>query len=227
MQAKPKMQSPKQNGFTMIETLIVLLIVMVIGAMAIPGYQATVRYLRMSGDGRDINGLIAGAKMQAAADFSHVRAYADLAANTFHMETWNKTLVPGGCWQTVGDADAAGNPRCTIDGTSPIQPLSQGVTFGFAGLGAPPPNTQAVIGQAPDCTIGDGNGGTKPNAKCLVFNSRGIPITGFPPKPYGNGALYITDNNTAYGVTANASGSIQVWAASVNAPTGNNPWYHK
>jgi len=226
MQAKPKMQSPKQNGFTMIETLIVLLIVMVIGAMAIPGYQSTVRYLRMSGDGRDINGLIAGAKMQAAADFSHVRAYADLAAipNTFHMETWSKTA---GCWQTIGDADAAGNPRCTIDGTSPVQPLSQGVTFGFAGLGAPPPNTQAVIGQSPLCTIGDGNGGTKPNTACLVFNSRGIPIAGFPPTPNGNGALYITDNNTVYGVTANASGSIQVWAASANAPTGNNPWYHK
>ncbi len=224
MQAKSKMQSPKQSGFTMIETIIVIFIVMVIAAMAIPGYQATVRYLRMSGDGREINGLIAGAKMQAAADFSHARAYADLAANTFHMETWSKTA---GCWQTIGDLDAAGSPRCTIDGTSPVQPLSQGVTFGFAGLGAPPPNTQAAISQAPDCTIGDGNGGTKPNAKCLVFNSRGVPIDGFPPTPYGNGALYITDLNTVYGVTANTSGSIQVWAASVNAPAGNNPWSHR
>ncbi len=195
MQAKSKMQSPKQSGFTMIETIIVIFIVMVIAAMAIPGYQATVRYLRMSGDGREINGLIAGAKMQAAADFSHARAYADLAANTFHMETWSKTA---GCWQTIGDLDAAGNPRCTIDGTSPVQP-----------------------------PIGDGNGGTKPNAKCLVFNSRGVPIDGFPPTPYGNGALYITDLNTVYGVTANTSGSIQVWAASVNAPAGNNPWSHR
>ncbi len=179
MQAKPKMQSPKQSGFTMIETIIVIFIVMVIAAMAIPGYQATVRYLRMSGDGRDINGLIAGAKMQAAADFSHARAYADLAANTFHMETWSKK------------------------------------------------NTQAAIGQSPLCTIGDGNGGTTANTACLVFNSRGIPVVGKPPTPDGNGALYITDNNTAYGVTANTSGSIQVWAASVNAPAGNNPWSHR
>ncbi len=226
MQRKPKMQSPKPNGFTMIETLIVILIVMVIGAMAIPGYQATMRYLRMSGDGRDVNGLIAGAKMQAAAEFTHARAYADLAANTFHMETWSKTA---GCWQTVNDIDpATGNPRCTDAagvGTSPVQPLSQGVTFGTGGVAAPPPNTQALIAQAPGCTNLDGNGGTIPNTACLVFNSRGIPITGFPPTPFGNDALYLTDNNTVYGVTANASGSIQVWAASANAPTGS--WYHK
>jgi Tfp pilus assembly protein FimT len=233
MQAKPKMQRPKQSGFTMVEMLIVILIVMVIGAMAIPGYQATVGYLRMSGDGRDINGLIAGAKMQAAAEFTHARAYADLAANTFHMETWNKTANGGvGCWQTVGDIDpATGNPRCTDAagvGTSPVQPLSQGVTFGTGGVAAPPPNTQALIGQAPLCMNLDGTGGTIPNTACLVFNSRGIPIAGFPPAPnapFGNDALYITDNNTVYAVTANASGSIQVWAASANAPTGN--WYHK
>ncbi len=162
--------------------------------------------------------------MQAAADFSHARAYADLAANTFHMETWSKTA---GCWQTIGDLDAAGNPRCTIAGTSPVQPLSQGVTFGTGGIGVPPQNTQAAIGQSPLCTIGDGNGGTTANTACLVFNSRGIPVVGKPPTPDGNGALYITDNNTAYGVTANTSGSIQVWAASVNAPAGNNPWSHR
>ncbi len=234
MQRKPKMQSPKPNGFTMIETLIVILIVMVIGAMAIPGYQATMRYLRMSGDGRDVNGLIAGAKMQAAAEFTHARAYADLAANTFHMETWNKTANGGvGCWQTVGDVDGAGNPLCTDAagvGTSPVQPLSQGVTFGTGGVAAPPPNTQALIGQAPPCMNLDGTGGAIPNTACLVFNSRGIPIAGFPPAPnapFGNDALYITDNNTVYGVTANASGSIQIWAASANASTTNNPWYHK
>src|SRR5260370_12815946 len=144
MQAKPKMQRPKQSGFTMVEMLIVILIVMVIGAMAIPGYQATVGYLRMSGDGRDINGLIAGAKMQAAADFSHARAYADLAANTFHMETWSKTA---NCWQTVGDIDpATGNPRCTDAGgagTSPVQPLSPAVTFSTAPLPPPPPTPPA------------------------------------------------------------------------------------
>ena len=224
MQPKPKIQSTKQSGFTMIELVVVILIAFVIGAMAIPAYQNTMRYLRLSGDGRDVNSLIAAAKMQAAADFSHARAYADLAANTFHMEAWSKTA---NCWQTIGDVDAAGNPRCTIDGTSPVQPLSQGVTFGFAGLAAPPPATQAVLQQAPPCTIGDGNGGTKPNSACLVFNSRGIPIVGNPPTPNGNGALYITDNNTVYGVTVNLSGSIQFWSTPANVTPGNNPWQHR
>src|SRR5713226_4432489 len=119
-------KSPKRvgrmSGFSLIELVVVILIALIVGAMAIPGYQSATRYLRISGDGRDLNGVIAGSKMQAAADFTHARVYVDLVANTFHAETWRKAVgAVAGCWQTVGDSDAAGNPRCTIPGTSPVQ----------------------------------------------------------------------------------------------------------
>src|SRR5262249_31557614 len=143
----------------------------------------------------DLNGAINQAKLQAAADFTDTRLFIDLGANqinTFHVDVWNKTGAGGaGCWQVVGDFN---NP-CYVPGTSPVQSLSQGVTFGFAGVGPPPPNTKTAIGQAPiQCTPVNGRRvGQAASTACIFFNSRGIPINPATLLPTGNGAVYITD----------------------------------
>jgi len=218
MKPKTKKQSQRQLGFTLLETMITMVILLVISAMAIPSYTTIRRYFRLSGDGRELNALVAGAKMQAAADFTHARAYADLGANTFHTEVWNKV---GNCWQTVGDFANA----CTVAGASPIQNLSQGVSFGFGGFGAPPPNTTAGIQQAPACR--NNAGGAIPGTACVVFNSRGIPIDA-AGSPTGNGALYVTDNATVYGVTVGASGLVQTWSVNLNSSgPGGTTWKHR
>src|SRR5229473_3244110 len=142
-------QGGRTRGFTLLEVLVVLAVTAILMAFAVPQFQRITQVLRISGDMRDINGTVGQAKMHAAADFTHARARANLAANTFQLEIWNK--AGAGCWQTVGDPV---NP-CTI-GTSPIQPLSTGVTFGFGAMGAPPPNTQPALTQAAACRIGYG-----------------------------------------------------------------------
>ncbi len=226
-----RIQRERSKGFSVVELVVAIAISLVIAAFAIPGFQATVRSLRISGDGRDLNGAINGAKMQAASDFTHARIFADLAANTFHIEIWNKALNGGaGCWQTVRDLDAGGNARCTIIGTSPTQALSQGVTFGLGGIATPPPNTQAAIKEGvvnvAGCDNILGGGGTMPLTACIVFNSRGIPIVANTPN--GNGALYVTDRSMVYGVTVNTSGSIQVWFTPANTGAGNGlAWQHR
>ena len=210
------------QGFSTLELLIVISISLIMAALAIPGYNSIRRTLRISGDGRDLNGSINQAKLEAASGFTRARLYADLTANTFHIETWNKTANGGaGCWQTVGDT---ANP-CTVPGTSPVQALSAAVTFGFSGVGNPPPNTQPAIGQAPLCrNLAGAAGGVIPQTACVVFNSRGIPIDPITGAPTGVDAFYITDNNTVYGMTVGPTGVTQVWAASAN---GSGSWYHR
>jgi len=237
MRMNRKLHGTKPNrsrGFSMLELLLVMLVSLIIAAFAIPSFNQVRRILRISGDARDLNGALNQAKMQAAADFTRARVYADftIANNaSFHVEVWNKALNGGaGCWQTVGDP-IAGPPfvRCTVPGTSPVETLSGQVTFGFGGAPGAPPNTQAGIGQAPACQNIAGGGGTIANTACVVFNSRGMPIIpgrgeiGVAVAPTGNDAFYITDNTVVYGMTVGPTGVSQVWQSGVN---GGN-WYHK
>lgn len=196
----------------------VMFVSLVIAAFAIPGFDQARRAMRISGDGRDLNGAINQAKLLAAADFTRARLYVDVNARTFHVETWNQAL---NCWQTVNDPN---NP-CTAQG-SPVQSLSPGVTFGFAGVGAPPPNAQPNgIAQAPLCHKLKGNGNNfLAGTACVHFNSRGLPIDPKTSAPTAGDAIYITDNTQVYGVTLGSTGLSQVWAIDAK---GNGNWYRK
>jgi type II secretory pathway pseudopilin PulG len=199
-----------QRGFTTVEVVIVMVISLAVAAMAIPGYSAMMRYLHIAGDARDLNGVVAQAKMQAASDFTHARAYADLQANTFHIEVWDKTANGGaGCWKTAGDSVN----RCT-GAASPVLPLSQGVAFGFGNVGAGSPNPQIVIAQAPACgkvaAVAGSTYTPLANTACIEFNSRGLPVNS-AGTPTANDALYVTDGDMVYGLTVNAGGLIQIW----------------
>ncbi len=213
------------RGFTLIEALVVLAVTAILMAIAIPQFQRITQALRISGDMRDITGTVGQAKMHAAADFTHARARADLVANTFQLEVWNKTLIAGGCWQTMGDSLI----RCTV-AASPVQPLSSGVTFGFDAMGAPPPNTQPALGQGvgPACLIGYGGQpgpalGTIPGTACIEFNSRGIAIDA-AGAPNGSGAFYVNNGNMVFGVTMAAAGPPLNWTGYDKA--GSN-WYNQ
>lgn len=200
------------------ELLVVLAIAAVVTAFAIPQVQGIIQVLRIAGDIRNIGGAVAQAKMQAAADFTHARARANLVANTFQLEIWNKAA---NCWQTAGDPGNA----CT-GGGSPVQPLSSGVTFGFGAITAPPPRTQAALAQAAACLNGYGGGpalGTIADTACIEFNSRGIAINA-AGVPNGNGAFYVNNRDKVYGLTMAAAGPPLNWAAQ---NTSGASWYHQ
>jgi prepilin-type N-terminal cleavage/methylation domain-containing protein len=180
----------RQDGFSILELLATLAIVGVLATIALPSGTRTINDLRLRGDARSLHNTVALAKMRAAARFSRERVYADLGAGTYHLQYWDKTA---GDWLNEDDK--------TVE-------LSTGVAFGYGGLGTPPPNTQAAIGQSTACL-------TKANAPisgsaCIVFNSRGIPVdsTG---SPTGNNAFYITDGSGTYAVTLSATPLIRLW----------------
>lgn len=208
------------NGFSTLELLLVVSISLIMAVITIPGYNSIRRAMRLSGDGRSLNGAINQAKLQAAASFTRARVVADLRLNTFHIEIWNKAGAGGaGCWQTLDDT----NNACTVLGNSPVQALSQNVTFGTAGVAAAPPNTQALFGQAPPCQ-GIFGAGLIANSACVIFNSRGMPVDNNGLPAGTNDALYITDNERVFGMTVGPTGLSQVWAIGAK---GTGAWYHK
>lgn len=184
----------------MLELVLVVSITFVVAGSAIPMMGNTLGFFRLSGDARAVSNAAAVAKMRAAAYFTQTRLFLDLGANTYRVETWQKTGTPG--WVAEG-------------GTSSLSPRD---AFGFGPVTTAPPNTQATIAQAPACL--DSAGQAIPGTACMVFNSRGIPVdsTGAPT---AIDAVYLTDGTGVYAVTTSATGLIALWRTS---PTATPAW---
>ena len=186
------------SGYSLLEIVAVMAITVVVSAMAVPMSGNAIRYFRLTGDARSLANAVALAKLRAASDYSQARLYVDVPGGTFHVQTYNKTTS---AWVTEG-------------GTTT---LSSGVTFGYAALDMPPSDTQAMIGQAPECL--DDAGTAVTDTACIVFNSRGIPIACSSMGTVGCSsgvptvadAAYITDGTAVYGVTVSQTGLHQLW----------------
>jgi prepilin-type N-terminal cleavage/methylation domain-containing protein len=192
----------RNRGFSLVEVLMATAIIIVLAAIGIPSLLSMVRGLRTAGDARDLNGAIIQAKMRAASDFARARFYADLSANTFRIE-----IQPSG--SSSWTSDCTGGGSCD-------QFLSSGVSFGYGSLTSPPTNTQAALGQATACK--DSSNTAISNTACIIFNSRGIPITpGTSPAPTGEDAIYVTDGKSVTGVTVSITGLSRVWRSDASA----------
>jgi Tfp pilus assembly protein PilV len=191
-----------QRGFSMVEQLAVGAITLTAAAAVVPATMNTVNTFRVNGGAHGIVNHLAVAKLRATANFTRSRLYADLAANSYHIEMWQKTGTPG--WVVEGG----------------IEQLPQGAAFGFGTLTAAPPGAQATLGQAPACS--DNSGAAIANTACVVFNSGGIPIdaTG---SATANDALYMTGSGGVFGATLSAASRVQLWWT----PAGSASWTRK
>jgi prepilin-type N-terminal cleavage/methylation domain-containing protein len=192
------MVSGDSRGFSLIELMVVVAIMGVLVAITVPMSGNAIRYLKLSGDAREISNATAVAKMRAAAKFTQSRLYIDKAGKSFYIQTFTRTATTEcatvGAWCSEGGATN----------------LSSTVSFGFGPVSTPPPNTQTTINQAAMCQTTDATPVDIANTACVIFNSRGIPVdnTG---SPTGVDAVYVTDGSAVYGITVAATGFIRTW----------------
>jgi len=180
-----------QRGFTLIELMLVVFFTVLITAMAVTSIPTISRNYRIGGDTRSITAQINLARMRAASGFTHARVYMKLDANSYRLETWNKS---GSCWQTDGDSNS-----CT-QSTSPITALATGDTFGFGTISAGPTTATSTIAQAGSCkpgVAGASAGTAIANTACIEFNSRGFPVD-TSNAIVANDAIYLGTNSTDY-----------------------------
>lgn len=190
----------REDGYSLLELLVVVGLIGVLSAIAIPISDTSLNANRLKGDADAVRNLVGLAKMRASSRFTRARVLVDLSANSYVLQVWDKTA---NAW--VND----GAPART----------STGVSFGFGTLVAPPPNTQVNIAMSPQCTNGLTPAGAIANTACITFNSRGLPIDA-AGLLYARHALYLQSPIGVFATTVTSTPLIRFWSS----PNGNAVW---
>jgi type II secretory pathway pseudopilin PulG len=162
MRIEPKRNHPRRGrigGFSIIELLIVLFVVMVIAAIAIPNILSAVSNMRLRGSAGDLAGLMQQARIMAAKNNTtySIRYGTRNGAQIAFIDLTNT-----GVWAATA----------TVNGVVTDEPLIE-----FSGTTVPASGAPSGSGGQPSAYVlaGDTGSGSYDNTKTLGFTGRGLP----------------------------------------------------
>jgi prepilin-type N-terminal cleavage/methylation domain-containing protein len=186
----------KNRGFTLLELMIVIAMILILGALAVPRMVTTVNDISLRYVATDLSGLLQSARMQAVRTNAPVSAMAGTLPTGTPMYYLSAPTI----------AYAAGNT---------ILPLNPNVTV-WQGAGSGAPNETAFLAGL--------NFIVDPNADAPSFSARGLPCIGAANgcnAILGQGFVMFISKPGIIGnipwaaVVVNPSAHIQIWTCDV------------
>ena len=132
------------RGYSLVELVIAVFIIIVIAGIAIPKVQTVTQNVRMANDIRSISAQVFLARMRAASAGAKSRLNFNTAANTYQIEVWNSststwTIYGGTINLETGDSFGYGSittpagQQSSIAQTTPIYFNSRGMATDSSG----------------------------------------------------------------------------------------------
>src|SRR5438270_4097432 len=139
--AKQRGKTRVEKGFGLLEVLVVILILGVLAAMAIPRWQRKQKNARLSGDAHNLAAALSIAKMRSAADYTQSRLFLYTGSTPyFRVDVWNKTSA---CWVPDGPSSTGCITDTTTTNTETY--FSGGVSAGLGTVTAALPTPYNTI----------------------------------------------------------------------------------
>jgi prepilin-type N-terminal cleavage/methylation domain-containing protein len=207
MKNMPKNRSSKERGFSLIEIVVVLAVMLVVAAIAVPNFQAAIRSAHLKGTVSDFSGLLQSARIRAVDDDRYYSVYVLGGASPEAFVDIYPQQASGVSGWGGGQTD----PRDPLIGINPeVVQKASGAAPNTANLKAQflPANATVVIG--------DGSVA----ASAITFGPRGLPcsataLTCKTHLPAGDVAYWIFFQDTSSqnwgAVTVTPAGRVQRW----------------
>jgi len=199
----------REHAFTTTELMLVITVLGIISATAVPSVLNTLRDYRLHSDLSTLSGLCNLARLRAAAQMAPYRVNISVSAGTYSMEKL--------CGNTSSSVDSACTSAYAAFTTPQIESGTQyalpGNTFASCRPSGPSTYPGTITADASGC----------PDLVQFYFNTRGSPVDNAGnPLANGGAVVYMTNQNGMIdALTLSLGGQASVW----NWDTVGSKWY--